>query len=386
MSIKRSLIPFGKNIPLPFGLENSGAKCYFNAFLQAIITCSSFNQVILEQSSNELYLRNPVYCILLEFIRSAVCRKDAPCIQTIDDISDYKAIENLDNNIAESKEFMTNMLPWSTKIWNVIMNVVIAKRQKDKYIATFSGNEDASEIMLYFFESIEELQELHYIFQYKVNVIVYCHLCKNIVVNKNEYHNIYEVEPNLNCDVENVDLQNIDKAPSNVDEKRPLLSYIVKNKSEVDTDYKCKFCNENNTSGVRAKRLKVTRLGYLGDVLIVLTKNYSAQKIETKFDSKLYFPSAKGVKVYVPVSYIDCSGVGQAAGHYWTFAKRKETNLLKNTQNQFDNADNFTNFDKIDNFDKTKWYRLDDSSFSKSTDFNPTNQTYVVFYHFSGYE
>jgi ubiquitin C-terminal hydrolase len=51
------MISFNKNfIPNNFGLTNNGSICYFNSLLQSLISCSSFNQLVLEL--NITYFKN----------------------------------------------------------------------------------------------------------------------------------------------------------------------------------------------------------------------------------------------------------------------------------------------------------------------------------------
>lgn len=43
------MIPFNKDfVPNSFGLVNNGSICYFNSLLQSLLSCSSFNQLMLE--------------------------------------------------------------------------------------------------------------------------------------------------------------------------------------------------------------------------------------------------------------------------------------------------------------------------------------------------
>jgi len=51
------MISYSKNfIPNIFGLTNNGSICYFNSLLQSLISCSSFNQLVLEL--NITYFKN----------------------------------------------------------------------------------------------------------------------------------------------------------------------------------------------------------------------------------------------------------------------------------------------------------------------------------------
>ena len=53
----------------PFGLINTGVICYMNSLLQALVSCTAFNQVILE---NEEYMhKTKIGTVLFEFITCA---------------------------------------------------------------------------------------------------------------------------------------------------------------------------------------------------------------------------------------------------------------------------------------------------------------------------
>ena len=72
-----ALVKYNTNMELsPFGFNNLGATCYFNAMLQSLLSCTSFTQELLQHKESEEYDKNPVTKKLIELIELALSLKD----------------------------------------------------------------------------------------------------------------------------------------------------------------------------------------------------------------------------------------------------------------------------------------------------------------------
>ena len=55
---------------LPCGFNNLGNTCYFNALIQALLSCTSFNKIIYENKDNKKYKQNKVISKYLEILEN----------------------------------------------------------------------------------------------------------------------------------------------------------------------------------------------------------------------------------------------------------------------------------------------------------------------------
>ena len=55
----------------PFGFNNMGATCYFNAMLQSMLSCTSFINILIKNKDNDKYLANPVTKHLIALVLEA---------------------------------------------------------------------------------------------------------------------------------------------------------------------------------------------------------------------------------------------------------------------------------------------------------------------------
>ena len=64
-----ALIPYNESSAIiPFGFNNLGATCYFNAVLQSLLSCTSFIEELLQKDTRDRYNKNPIAKLIIELI------------------------------------------------------------------------------------------------------------------------------------------------------------------------------------------------------------------------------------------------------------------------------------------------------------------------------
>jgi len=296
-----SLVRYDSKLELePFGFDNMGATCYFNAVLQSLLSCTSFISELLKND----YSKNPVTRELTNLVKTAIDSQSSG---------------------------ISSMSP---KIWREMVRVL----RKTTNIARFNGQQCAAEGLHRLLESFDEFNELQNLFFHRYKSMVYCFECKKVVSTIDAINNTFEVEPTLQS-------EQLEKF-KNLETKKNMNQYLSNNTGYVE-DFKCPGCKNSD------EKYKVNQLTMVPEILAVLSKKYNKETkldIYTEFPKTLEFNGTDGLLKYEAVSQIEHSG-NLTGGHYWAVSKRRDG-----------------------------WYTLNDNSVSKS-EFNPTKNTYIVFYH-----
>lgn len=256
----------------PFGLRNMGATCYFNALLQSLISCTSFNKVMLENN-----FKNPLAKLCSEFL---------------------KAVKNNNPNVGE----------YSPNIWNVMFNLIKSRNDLVKF---GYGQQDSHEGYLLFLEALgclepyKELSQVQILFEHRYNRYTYCGVCRKFVSKVAEENVEISVQSNL-------------KHPDGDNKSKVDLNELVAAQKNIVNDYKCEKCQSTK------KKIRVERITMVPEILVIISKKYTAdgkrkENIFTDFPEVLKF----GNNEYRAVAQIEHSG-GMGGGHYWAVCKRKD--------------------------------------------------------------
>lgn len=311
-----------KFVPAGYGFRNMGATCYFNAMLQALTSCSSFNKLLVENRSVEEYKKNAVIKYFTQMLAVA-----------------YKNPH--DSQLGESSPY----------IWSKIFEYI--KTRSDGHIFT-AGQQDAEEGFHMFMEAIDAFQPLQDLFKHRYESIVYCPDCKEDVSRKMSENIIFKVEPNLKIE----QLEKFKELDSSYGKTVDLNYFLCQQNTSVDKDFKCPKCK------VKSEKFMKIRLRMVPEILVVVSQKYTHDKKRgsKKLDNLTNFPetlefngSADGKKFtmqFDAVAQIEHTG-SLRSGHYWAVCKRKDG-----------------------------WKTLNDSSVSPGK-FKTTKNTYIVFYHIS---
>ena len=348
-------------LPPPCGFVNIGATCYWNAFLQGLITCTTFAEILLQHQDEEKYKANPVAQMFVALFKEfeTMKYKVVPASQ-----GSTELLKEREETIAYNISLVNRVDKYAPDIWHCMNNLL--RDRKKEYMR--SGQQDSNEISMMLIDSLEELEEIQDLFMHQYLVSIYCHICNEMCSEKTWEYPFFDVDPRL----KSAQLEKFagwDKSPP-ID--GDLQSYLLKQNSYVDQDYRCEKCK------VATARFKLTRLSKVPEILIVLSKNYNKDQV-TNYVPELQF-NMKGRPdkklQYRAVAQIEHSGNTQG-GHYWAYALRARCD--------FSRREGETVGETADSVENDNWWRLDDSSFTRtSQQLRPTVNTYMVFYNFMG--
>ena len=304
-------------VPDGFGLHNMGATCYFNAVIQALISCPAFNKSVRE--INSAPHSNKVLSYYGKMISTSLKNP-------------------LDNRLSH----------FSPLIWKEIFKYVQTRADIHKFS---TGQQDAGEGLHMFMESIEKFNVLQDLFKHRYESTIYCPECKKEVSKKNCEYILFDVPANL----ETKQLKKFKNLDPTHGKKSGLRDFILRQNTFVDKDYRCPNCK------VKGEKFMKLTLKMLPEIIIVMAKKYvhdgkSSKKLNvmSKFPETMTFDgySDKGRfdMNYEAVAQIEHAG-SLKSGHYWAVCKRKDG-----------------------------WQTLNDSGVREGM-FKPTKNTYIVFYH-----
>jgi ubiquitin C-terminal hydrolase len=317
------LTEYNKKMELyPNGFRNTGSICYFNTVLQSMLSCTSFINELMNQTHTS---KNPVVNVLIDFI------KESKNYQTL--VQNLATIEII--TCAKNK-----LCDYAANIRKQML-VTLCEKKNMRISDFMQGQQCAGELFHYLLESMEEFQSIQNLFSHRYKSLIRCDTCDKWVSDVNCTYSLFEVDPSLK--VEQLDQFNqYNVTPKNMNE------FLYKQTSYVDKFYKCPECK---TGG---ERYKLTVLTMIPEILVVMSKKFKTGaciNIHTEFPNTLEFNNTcGGTMVYEAVSQIDHSG-DMNSGHYWATCRRK-----------------------------TGWFVINDMQVSPSQ-FNPTKDTYIVFYH-----
>lgn len=269
----------------------------------------------------------------------------------------YKVLnDNIDKEHVKSNSLaMKLMLLWETAlkgesiyqicvpVWRDIIQ--ISQKQNNR-IRMDNGQQDAHEGLMMFLDAMETIPEVQRLFKHRHRIQIMCEHCNSCVSDTRGENFVFEVQADLKS-------EQIDKFKT-VDEyyntSMPLNEFLRKQNGYVDSNYACPKC------GRKGEKFKTTTLTMIPEILPVLIKKYG-NKVLTPFPAKLEFLAKGGQKKYVYklVAQSEHSG-SMSGGHYWAIGLRQNG-----------------------------WMVLNDSN-ANPGNAGPTENTYIVFYHYFGEE
>lgn len=317
-----SLVPYNARMELsPFGFNNLGATCYFNAMLQSLLSCTSFTQELLQCKESAEYNKNPVTKKLIELIELALSLNGTP--------------EEKQSNIQD------RLSQYSPAVWKEMVMFLCRKNKID--VSDFmQGQQCAREGFHCLMDTMENFDSIQNIFLHRYKNMIYCFDCDKWVSNVESMYSLFEVQPDLKTE----QLERFKKYDTG--QAQDMNEFLTKQTGYVDKFYVCPKCKKDG------EKYNINCLVMVPEVLVVLSKKYIAGR---KLNTHTNFPKTLEFKgndtktlTYEAVSQIEHSG-GLDGGHYWAVSRRTGG-----------------------------WYTLNDNSVSKS-EFSPTKNTYMVFYH-----
>lgn len=229
-------------------------------------------------------------------------------------------------------------------IWRDI--IAISQRQRNN-VRMDSGQQDVHEGLMMFLDAMETIPEVRRLFEHRHRIQVLCDECKICVIDKRETNLVFEVQQDLKTEQS----EKFKDRDETYNTTMNLNDFLVKQNSFVDENHECPKCKK------KMEKFKTTTLTMIPEILPVVIKRYGQRRSITPFPNRLEF-SAKGIQqklIYQLVAQSEHSGT-MAGGHYWAVCQRADG-----------------------------WKVLNDSSVQDGRS-GPTQNTYVVFYHFTGVE
>ncbi len=228
------------------------------------------------------------------------------------------------------------------ELWNMIIS--INQKRRDKNHMYLGQQNDAHEGLMMIMDVLDYVPHLKILFEHRYKTSVVCFNCREIVVNKFEENTVFEIQPDLSTE-QHDDFKNIDE---NYGKSLDLNTFLKINNGCIE-DFKCPRCSDIK------KKFKSTVLTMIPEILPILIKKYD-RKVLTNFPEYLSFVNKPMNKelVYRLVSQSEHSG-SRNGGHYWAISLRNENNILQ--------------------------YKLLNDSSVSSSEFSPTVNSYILFYH-----
>jgi ubiquitin C-terminal hydrolase len=321
-------IYYNDKFTLPaIGFNNMGATCYWNAIYQSLLSCTSFIETVSFMHKNN---------VLGDVNISQVAKAEGEnTISLTDDQIKTLLKKNIIKNFFSTIEKLLvgnqiDISNISSECWKQLY--LSTTRRKDRIMFNMS-QQCASEGLMMLFDLFDNDKYIKNIFSHQYKHQILCNECK--FVNKN-----MTVDE---CMIFDISAKN--------EEKQDLKAMLMKSIEKI-SDYKCPKCNSKND------KLKKTELCVIPEILIILVKRYevvgnNVQKTSSDvvFPLTLSFEGISNNMVYEPVAQVEHIGI-QSSGHYYAICKRKEG-----------------------------WCKLDDRVVSKVERFEPTENTFIVFYH-----
>lgn len=281
---KMELVKYNEKYELPpFGFNNMGATCYFNAMLQSLLSCTSFTEELL--NNKKIYEKHPVTKRILEAI------------------------------ILAQSESTNGIESISPKIWKEMV-VYLCQKRKVSLNEILVGQQCAREGFHCLMDSLDEFNNIQNIFMHRYKTLVRCFDCDKWVSDVDSMYSIFEVQPDLKNE-QLAKFKQYDEKSS--DEPVKMNEFLSKQTSYVDKDFICPSCKN------KGEKYNMHCLVMVPEVLVVLSKKYASGRklnVFTNFPSQLVFNGKNNKKLlYNAVSQIEHSG-GLNGGHYWAISKR----------------------------------------------------------------
>jgi len=258
----------------PFGLVNSNSICYSNSFLQALLGCSAFNEILLTNEKKPNYAKNSLVKTYISLLKLAIKNPKSAQIPN------------------KSIEIMTQV------------RSILSK--KGHRFATTSGQQDKNEFFYMFMECLSEFPEINLLFTHRYYMGIICEKYKKYSVLRKDVGTVLHI-------------------PADV---KDVSKYIRYHERTIE-DFKCSKCD------VRSDKRQINVLKMVPDILIILAKKFQ-NKPNTPFPEVLKFNGVDNKPItYKAVSTVEHLGASggknfrKTGGHYITHSLRKDNKWYK---------------------------------------------------------
>jgi uncharacterized UBP type Zn finger protein len=331
--------------PAPFGLQNTGALCYFNSFLQLLAGCTAFTRQVLK---NEKLMRLTV--------TGTATYQFCAAYATIAD----------DGQIVARPQPTDNIAQLSSVVFEALLADVRARRP-DFELELGRGQADARMVMEMFIDMLEltpdgddspggaAVNAVTQLFRHEYDLTVSCRCGR-----------VHKPPPEGKMAVFNLVSHLRRRFPETAQE----FSSFIRKVAFWNDDYKCEDCK------VRSKTITTYNLKTVPEILLcmfnlktdqwpthvhsvsgqLVQKNAGGARIARYFPARLEFPAlGGGTIVFRLVGQAEHSG-GNSSGHYWARGLRAGGSV----------------------------HRLNDTGTSPDR-FGPSPETYLIAYHYDNF-
>lgn len=339
-------------VPGIFRMEGFGHLCYMNSLLQSILSLSSVNREI--QRLNSSTKRTALTEAMTQLIRNDIV--------VTEQIPTFNAI----------------------KVWHAMRQC-----QTDRHDFTFGRQQDVHEGLTFLIDALGKDIQTHFEIRYACEII--CNRCGK---RRPAGASPDAVQPPEVL----VDLTEVETPITN---QQQVIEYL-RGHDQYSRDYTCEHCGAKNTAklGPNKEVLSVERnikqhysLRRVNEVIVLFFKKY-LRKSRQYFPASLDFDAVQGVLHYEAVAQIDHYG-GMGGGHYVArvirpkprgFQIQRESDL----QAELANETNPAKRERLKTY-LASWQRharfpnavflLNDTEVRYAGNVEPTEHTYMVFYH-----
>jgi len=334
-------------IPPIFALKNNSNLCYLNSLIQSLLSCSAFNEAVVNEK-REIIINNKTIQEIIDLITKPI-NKSARTIRTYD-------------------------------VYKLFSYLMTAKNKAIRF--QYGRQEDAYEGLLLLLDTLGMKYDLLFHNRYKSQM--HCTVCK---------HNVFPGRDDA-CEI-------VIEIGDDLNTKKSIEEHIKQNISYPE-DYTCEKCKVRNAAKSRHNIYRINTLSRVSEVLILLFKKY-VNKSNIYFPKTLDFQGTNNNRLnYRIVAQIEHFG-NMYGGHYQTrclrpkpegfhqdridYGKKMITQLSMNpiiNQTRINSAKRMIEYDTncIKNAETLGVFLFNDSRVSYMPEgFQPTPETYMVFYH-----
>jgi len=390
-------------IPDVCGFTNTGVLCYLNTLVQALLSCSAFNQHMLENKNLFVTAASKGNTIGLLYIK----------------ILEENNISMNANNVMryKDKKFTIRQCNASTLLRGIID---LRKRNKSSSNLLHHQQESCSEGLIFMIEALTDVDPtIADLFNIRYKMDIVCRVCKDKKEGPQEKSNItfqlFEEDPIIQ---------------ESLTTKETIQDYISRH-INIPEDYKCENCGAKNemipdANGIKKVKHCVKqyyRLARISSIIILVFNKYEEKKVKF-FPDSLDFEAKNGFLHYELITQVEHFGT-RHGGHYYTKCRRptpdgfaqfiaskrqeyvenglqrleKQRSMIINKLNSekrkgyvtpetieklnmVDQKIEITKNNEPPEFDDDIVFQLNDSSVSVDPNgFKPTKNTYIAIYH-----
>lgn len=245
----------------PVGLHNNGATCWFNSFIQCILSFPGIKEVLLADTSSNNIMKDAL-------------------------IKVFQCTSSTYNPQSLHTAFITTLREKSTS---------------DNLQQFGYNQEDAQEGITLFLDMLN-IDSISHLFRHRYKVTTYCRACQTSSMGTS---NGESKDNNYYFSIHSSNLV-----------KRTLGEYIYKNATSV-ADYVCNSCKCSGRS------IRIYQLSYISPIVMILFEKYQ-QKVLIPYPMEFEIKSKSSTPhKYRAVAQVEHSG-STHGGHYWAIAQRKD--------------------------------------------------------------